>query len=103
MNGSYNLVNWPGWAVMWGISFAIYFTLKFVSFNDRAEARGWNWRHLAYLLAWPGMDVDAFLTITRDVPRPAFSEWWSAFLKTFIGLVILFCIVPSISDVNPYW
>src|SRR5579872_4609822 len=56
----------PPWVFMWSLSFAIYFGLKWLTWG-RARSRIAHpaWRSVAYLLAWPGMDADAFLDVRQ--------------------------------------
>lgn len=75
--------------VMWTLAFAIYASLKLLTWVTRYDVSVPLGRHLAYLLAWPGMDVDAFLNAAdRPVPRPSASEWMFAASKPLLGLTI---------------
>lgn len=79
---------------MWGLSFSIYVVLKVLSLNMRTRS-GPAWKHVAYLVAWPGMDVDSFLT-GRPTARPAASEWLFAVAKLSLGVVLIRVVVPSV-------
>jgi len=67
---------------------------------DVAPHRGTRRAALAavgYLLAWPGLDADAFLNRGRDrAKRPTTSEWLFAFAKTAFGVGVLYAITPLI-------
>jgi hypothetical protein len=64
------------WAFMWALSFALYFSLKWLTWwQARFLIVHPAWRSVAYLLAWPGMDADAFLNATQNVPSPSPSQW----------------------------
>lgn len=52
---------WPRWAWMWTISFALYSGLKWLSWRRAASCGQSKFRSIAYLIAWPGMNADAFL------------------------------------------
>ena len=47
---------------MWGLAFAVYAALKLLTWITRTCGSAPPLRHAAYLLAWPGMDANAFLT-----------------------------------------
>ncbi|HKW15869.1 MAG TPA: MBOAT family protein, partial [Terriglobales bacterium] len=59
------------------------------------------WRSVAYLLAWPGMDADAFLDTTKRVPPPAPSAWLWATLEAIFGANLLWVVARSIPQVQP--
>ncbi len=73
---------------MWMISFGIYSLLKFLSWSVRTTSAP-TWKHLAYLLAWPGMDVDPFLSAARTVSVPSRQEWLFAGTKLTFGLTLV--------------
>ena len=79
--------NVPLWANMWMISCGIYGLLKLLSWSVRTTFAP-TWKHLAYLLAWPGMDVDAFLS-ELNVPSPFRSEWLFASIKLMLGIILV--------------
>jgi alginate O-acetyltransferase complex protein AlgI len=59
------------------------------------------WRSVAYLLAWPGMDADAFLNPSQIVPAPALSKWLWAFLETILGILLLWAVARSVPKHDP--
>ena len=75
---------WPRWLVMWLIAGTMYAGLKLVSWRHLPAQ--W-WKHVAYLLLWPGMDSRAYLI--GQGQRPAFQEWMFAFGKMTFGLMVL--------------
>ncbi len=82
---------WPPWMVMWSLALAIYFGCKWLTWR-RADSRSAPlWRQIAYLLAWPGLDADAFLRPRkrRPVTCPRTSEWSLAIGKLIVGLLTL--------------
>ena len=65
----------PPWAFMWVLALAIYFSLKWLTWwRARTRIAHATWRSAAYLLAWPGMDAEAFLDASRPVP-PLRGTW----------------------------
>lgn len=82
---------------MWVLSFAIFVALKWMTWwaaHDKVPAR--LGRSLAYLLAWPGMDADAFLDPNSRPDRPRLREWLWATSKTALGIVLLWVIARRI-------
>jgi hypothetical protein len=96
---------WPPWALMWSLAFVIYGSLKWLTWR-RAPVRGAPlWRHLGYLLAWPGLDPVAFLTPDPGSPprKPTVREWLFASAKLLLGVGILFGLARQIPAEYPYW
>jgi D-alanyl-lipoteichoic acid acyltransferase DltB (MBOAT superfamily) len=87
---------------MWVLSFAIYLGLKWLTWW-RAQSRIAHpaWRSVAYLLAWPGMDSDAFLDTRQRVLPPAPSAWLWATVETTLGVMLLWVVARSISEQHP--
>jgi hypothetical protein len=91
----------PRWGVMWTLAFAIYASLKLLSWRGRSRGLAPAWKHAAYLLAWPGMDANAFLlTPPGEVVPPTRREWTAACVKTCIGVLILILAVRATG--HPY-
>jgi hypothetical protein len=59
------------WAVMWGLAAAVYVGCKGLTWSRTPTTKAPGWRHVAYLLAWPGLDARAFLDPRRSCRRPA--------------------------------
>ncbi len=92
----------PPWAFMWALSFAIYLSLKWLSWwRSRPGMAHPTWRSVAYLLAWPGMDADAFLDATQRVPKPAFLSWFWAAMETILGATLLWVVARTIPEARP--
>jgi alginate O-acetyltransferase complex protein AlgI len=51
----------PAWLVMWSMAFTMYAACKLVVWSHTDRRRTSWWRRAAFLLAWPGMDGQAFL------------------------------------------
>ncbi len=80
----------PPWAVMWALAAAIYAGCKWLTWRRTPAPNTPAWRHVAYLLAWPGMDARAFLD-PRPLPpdrRPTPAEWAFAVAKLALGLAL---------------
>lgn len=93
--------NWPAWAFMWALAFAIYAGLKWLTFAASPIARHTSTARVRdYLLLWPGMDADAFLDESRRVTRPAAAEILSAIAKLGVGVTLL-TVSSRLTDVDP--
>jgi D-alanyl-lipoteichoic acid acyltransferase DltB (MBOAT superfamily) len=87
---------------MWILSLAIYFSLKWLTWwRARSRIAHPAWRSLAYLLAWPGMDADAFLDSRQQVRRPAPTNWLWATLETILGVILLWGMARLIPQGQP--
>jgi hypothetical protein len=116
------IANWPGWLpifvfpaaaifftcrmapwiFMWTLSFAIFAALKWMTWwRARWQIEHSGLRSAAYLLAWPGMDAEAFLTPAQRVGRPQARQWLWAWLKTVFGVLLLWIIARRISSEQP--
>ncbi len=90
---------------MWTMAFALYCGCKWLTWRRTPLPRLPLWRHIAYLLAWPGLDAAAFLdprSSDRRYSNPSAGEWMFAFLKCALGLVILFGLARLIPPAYPY-
>jgi hypothetical protein len=99
---------WPRWLFMWVLAFVIFVGCKWLTWRRTpAEGLPW-WRHAGYLLAWPGLDANAFLRSERmpTKERPALREWGVAGLKLLLGAVIfwgLSRLVPERQEILLGW
>ena len=90
----------PAWAFMWTLAAAIYAGLKWMSWwRARGAVPHTAVRSAAYLLAWPGMDAEAFLDARVRVARPATGEWAAALAKTALGAVLLWVVARRAAGV----
>lgn len=102
----------PPWVFMWLLSFAIFMGLKWPTWW-KARGRGQHtaWRSVAYLLAWPGMDAEAFLGHERSKARivkndgqgeaqrvgtTPWQAWLWAFVKTAMGAALIWIVARHI-------
>src|SRR5271155_841021 len=92
----------PAWVFMWTLSFAIFFSLKWLTWwRARIQVSHPAWRAIAYLLAWPGMDADAFLDAKQHVSSPRFMTWLWATLETALGAVLMWIVPRSLPAGEP--
>src|SRR5271165_5721265 len=90
------------WVFMWILSFAIYFSLKWLTWwRERPRILHPAWRSVAYLLTWPGMDADSFLDVGRRVPPPAPTAWFWATLETILGAMLLWVMARFVPQGQP--
>src|SRR5216684_192955 len=91
------------WVFMWILSFAIYLSLKWLTWwRARSRIAHPAWRSVAYLLAWPGMDADAFLDARQRLPPPAPTTWLWATFETILGASLLWVVPRSIPQGQPF-
>lgn len=80
----------PAWVFMWTLSFAIFVSLKWLTWwKARKQIPHPAWRSTAYLMGWPGMDAEEFLDATTGVPSPTRKVWLWASFKTIAGVTLL--------------
>jgi Membrane bound O-acyl transferase family len=92
----------PPWVFMWILSFAIFVSLKWLTWwRARARIAQPVWRSMAYLVAWPGMDAEAFLDASRRVPRPPPTAWVWATFETALGAILLWVVARSLPQGEP--
>jgi Membrane bound O-acyl transferase family len=92
----------PSWAFMWVLAFTIYFSLKWLTWwRARTRIAHPAWRSAAYLLAWPGMDAEAFLDANRRVPPPLPTTWLWAIIETVLGAILLWVVAQSVPQGEP--
>jgi alginate O-acetyltransferase complex protein AlgI len=90
------------WVFMWLLSFAIYFSLKWLTWwRTRSRIAHPEWRSFAYLLAWPGMDADAFLDARQHAVSPTPATWLCATFETILGALLLWLVARSIPQTQP--
>jgi hypothetical protein len=89
----------PAWLFMWALAFAIFAGLKWMTWRKASTrvARGAG-RSLAYLVAWPGMDAEAFLDAEKHPIKPTARDWLGATLKTVVGVALLWIVARRIPE-----
>jgi len=92
----------PAWVFMWFLSFVIYFSLKWLTWwRARSRVAHSTRRSAAYLLAWPGMDAEAFLDASQRASPPAPATWLSAIVETALGAILIWVVTRSIPQSEP--
>lgn len=92
----------PPWVFMWVLSFAIYLSLKWLTWwRARSRIVHSAWRSAAYLLGWPGMDAEAFLDANQRVSTPVPATWLWATLETILGVTLLWVVARSVPQGEP--
>jgi hypothetical protein len=92
----------PAWLFMWILSFAIYLSLKWLTWwRTRTRIAHSAWRSAAYLLLWPGMEAEEFLDARQRVPPPAPKTWLWATFETILGATLLWVVARSIPQGEP--
>lgn len=87
---------------MWLLAVAIYFGLKWVSWwKARNRVVYTAGRSVAYLLAWPGMDAEAFLDARQRVSPPSLRSWCWAVCKTALGVTLLWAVARTAPGNEP--
>jgi len=82
---------------MWILAFSIFGSLKWLTWwKARNRIAHPGWRSAAYLLAWPGMDAEAFLDVSRRVAPPLARDWFWAIFKTTLGVTLFLAIARKL-------
>jgi len=89
---------WPRWLFMWLLAVAVYAGLKWLTYQRTWVPDTPSWRHLAYLLAWPGLDAAAFLNANRSARSPDACEWAGAVVKLLAGAILFWGFAPIILE-----
>ncbi len=80
----------PRWVVMWATAIVVYVVLKGLAWSLRSYRPAPLWKHVAFLVAWPGMDVDRFLHSSRATVRMVtIREWIFAIAKMVTGIGLI--------------
>ena len=93
----------PRWFVMWSLAAAIFAACKWLTFHHRRTVATSQFRRIGYLIAWPGLDADAFLN-PAPLPtarRPGFGQWAFAIFKLCVGIALIWGAVPWVPQDLP--
>ncbi|MEM9250763.1 MAG: membrane bound O-acyl transferase family-domain-containing protein [Planctomycetota bacterium] len=91
----------PRWAFMWLLAFAIFCGCKWLTWRRGPAIHAAPlWRHLAYLVAWPGLDARAFL-LAPPPARPTPTEWAAATARLAAGAALYWGVARLAVDL-PY-
>jgi len=89
----------PAWVFMWALSFSIFAGLKWMTWwKARSRVAHSAGRSFAYLVAWPGMDAETFLSADRPAVKPSARDWLWAALKTALGVALLWVVARRIPE-----
>ena len=79
------------WIFMWVMAVAVFAGFKWWTWWEAVERGGerGSIRSMTYLLLWPGMDADRFLSRDKMVAEPAFGVWMFALAKTMFGATLI--------------
>jgi hypothetical protein len=95
---------WPKWAVMWSLAFAIFAACKWLTWYRSGAKRVPWWLHLGYLVAWPGLDAEAFLNPPPGkVKWPSSAECMSATVKLLAGIALFWIVARVIPEDAGAW
>jgi Membrane bound O-acyl transferase family len=87
---------------MWVLAFAIYFSLKWLTWwRARNRIAQTTWRSVAYLLAWPGMDAQAFLDCSQSASSPSTTTWLWAIVETALGAILFWVVARLLPQEEP--
>ncbi len=79
----------PAWWIAWGLIFAFFGAMKWLTWRRTSAPDVSPWRRIGYLFFWPGLDAPAFLrgTAARDAPVDP-REGVVALGKLFLGAAL---------------
>jgi len=90
------------WLFMWILAFSIFVSLKWLTWwKTRRRIAHSSWRSAAYLLAWPGMDAESFLDLSRHIRPPPLRAWLWAISKTALGATLFGVIARKLPQGQP--
>jgi hypothetical protein len=90
--------DWHRWVFMWFLSFGIFVGCKWLTWRRTPALGAQWWQNAGYLLAWPGLNAEAFLRNRLSVTdRPASREWASATIKLLAGIALFWGLAGWIS------
>ncbi len=92
----------PRWVVMCLAASAVYAACKGLTWYTAARLDAPAWRRAAYLLAWPGMDVNAFLYSKPIDPSSRATAWPGGLRNVALGGMLLFVAAPAVHVRDPY-
>ena len=97
----------PPWAFMWTVALMIFASCKWLTWwrayrpfefrdHDEKVQTAPTWMRAGYLLAWVGMDAQAFLRTARPIVKPVKVQWLFAWAKAGFGAALLWGMVQLI-------
>ena len=94
----------PPWGFMWAMLLGLMAGCKWLTWSQAIQCAGAPplGRSLGYLLAWPGMAAEPFLSGERPVRRPGRNQWLLALSKTLFGVSLLWGAARLVPESQPY-
>lgn len=94
--------DWPRWAFMWLLAFAIFAGCKWLTWRRTPAPGARWWQHAGYLFAWPGLNAGTFLSAERlpEKDHPSILEWVLATIRLLIGIVLFWVLAGRISGAH---
>jgi hypothetical protein len=86
------------WAFMWILAIAIFAGAKWITWWPHRRT-GDRLRRWGYLLAWPGLDADEFLSDRCVAPRG--SDWLLALMKSSFGALLVWAVAGAVHSKYP--
>jgi hypothetical protein len=92
--------SWPRWVFMWLLAFVILAGCKWLTWRRTPAPSARWWQHAGYLLAWPGLNAQSFLSSQRlhEDDRPPLGEWGFAAIKLLAGGALFWGAARWISE-----
>jgi len=92
--------SWPRWVFMWLLAFVILAGCKWLTWRRTPAPSARWWQHAGYLLAWPGLNAQSFLSSQRlhKDDRPPLGEWGFAAIKLLAGGALFWGVARWISE-----
>lgn len=90
----------PRWAFMWLLALSVFAGCKWLTWRRRSVPALPLWQHVAYLLAWPGLDADSFLQHPHPSADflPKKSDWLRGGYSIFLGASLFWASHELIRD-----
>lgn len=95
---------WPQWGLMWALAVSVYAGCKWLTWRRTPVPQAPLWKHVGYLLFWPGLDAESFLKPCFSDQGCAFPscEWAWASTKLLLGIAVLFLGARQVPTDFPY-
>jgi hypothetical protein len=82
---------------MWTLAAVVFALCKWITWQFTPAPPAPAWRHIAYLVLWPGLDAKAFLTPpSPPLQPPGVSEWLFACVKSAFGAGLVWGLAPLV-------
>ena len=85
------------WQFMWVLAFSIYAFLKWYTWWQCKVESSWP-RAVGYLLLWPGMNADKFLSPSPALSSPHYKQGLLACARILAGIALLWWVLPWLTS-----